>query len=594
MQSDIFISYKRNDKEKVFPIKDFIEHNTGVKCWIDMDGIESDAQFANVIIKAINNAQVFLFMYSNSHADIKDYENEWTIREITFAQKKGKRIVFVNIDKTPLTDWFELFFGSKQQVDVLSDEAMQKLCKDLKKWLNKDSAPNITSRNEAKQFPEKKSLTPHTSDATCNDIDAEQVSTADIVTEHPSHISVNNQLFDREVLNLETDYQKNVYNELVSILDQNTTEHQYIYQVHFFVVHYLIKLSGFCLKYERDKEVRDIYLVAKRKLKKSKQDEVVLMLKERDYSPYFLLWLLNENVFSIKELYEKNIAPMDVLETALEHKDLALGITAKGEYTYLNNAFDILFLGLPRVGHTSIIAALLLNGYSKGVLFHNDIHGHRLQDSLRYGIQVPESNIGSPSIINAQYHFDNLSANVNFIDNSGSDFLDIAADLDNDIAFSIERTIKGKKRGLSKGENKKIIFLLIDAKFDTYYSRSYRGGDQQMILHQFLRKLMLPVNSDFMQKVCAFHIVFTKLDPQNKDEFQTAISKYSIIINDVTNLCRSHNLKPTRHSFNLGDSYHCGLHRYNEESANGLTRVIQEDLRYLTPPMKSRLSRFLS
>lgn len=54
MHYDIFISYKRNDKEKVFPIKDFIERNTGMKCWIDMDGIESDAQFADVIIKAIN------------------------------------------------------------------------------------------------------------------------------------------------------------------------------------------------------------------------------------------------------------------------------------------------------------------------------------------------------------------------------------------------------------------------------------------------------------------------------------------------------------------------------------------------------------
>lgn len=154
MHYDIFISYKRNDKEKVFPIKDFIERNTGMKCWIDMDGIESDAQFADVIIKAINNAQVFLFMYSNSHTDIEDYANDWTIREINFAQKKNKRIVFVNIDKTPLTDWFELFFGSKQQVEASSDKAMQKLCVDLKKWIKEDSDPKTTSKYEAIPFPE--------------------------------------------------------------------------------------------------------------------------------------------------------------------------------------------------------------------------------------------------------------------------------------------------------------------------------------------------------------------------------------------------------------------------------------------------------
>ena len=51
----IFISYKRVDKEKVFRIKDQIEVALNEKCWVDIDGIESDAQFANVIINAINN-----------------------------------------------------------------------------------------------------------------------------------------------------------------------------------------------------------------------------------------------------------------------------------------------------------------------------------------------------------------------------------------------------------------------------------------------------------------------------------------------------------------------------------------------------------
>lgn len=143
----IFISYKRYDKDIIFKIKDYIESNVGVKCWIDLDGIESDAQFANVIIKAINEAKVFLFMYSSSHAKIEDYDKDWTVREISFAQKKNKRIVFVNIDKTPLTDWFELIFGTKQQVDASSDTAMQKLCKDLKKWVGSTDYEKLTKNN---------------------------------------------------------------------------------------------------------------------------------------------------------------------------------------------------------------------------------------------------------------------------------------------------------------------------------------------------------------------------------------------------------------------------------------------------------------
>lgn len=134
--SQIFISYKRDDLDMVWSIKDIIEKQTGENCWIDLDGIESDAQFANVIIKAINQAKVFLFMYSSKHTQIEDYENDWTIREINFAQKKKKRIVFVNIDGSKLTDWFELIFGTKQQVDAKSNKAMNKLCSDIQKWLS--------------------------------------------------------------------------------------------------------------------------------------------------------------------------------------------------------------------------------------------------------------------------------------------------------------------------------------------------------------------------------------------------------------------------------------------------------------------------
>lgn len=148
----IFISYKRIDKERVFAIKDRIEKNVGEKCWIDLDGIESDAQFVNVIIKAINNADVFLFMYSHSHTEINDYKKDWTVREISFAQKKNKRIVFVNIDNTPLTDWFEIMFGLQQQVDASSDILMKKLYIDIQNWLGKDSGNSIDQNDTFKEL----------------------------------------------------------------------------------------------------------------------------------------------------------------------------------------------------------------------------------------------------------------------------------------------------------------------------------------------------------------------------------------------------------------------------------------------------------
>lgn len=117
MKPRIFISYKRVDKKKVFNLKGEIESCTGEKCWIDIDGIESDAQFKNVIINAIKDCEVMLFMYSKAHSLITDFEKDWTIRELNFAANKNKRIVFVNLDGTPLTDEFSFDYGLKQQVD---------------------------------------------------------------------------------------------------------------------------------------------------------------------------------------------------------------------------------------------------------------------------------------------------------------------------------------------------------------------------------------------------------------------------------------------------------------------------------------------
>ena len=131
----IFISYKRIDKDKVFQIKDLIESALGEKCWIDFDGIESNAIFETKIIGAINNCQIFLFMYSNIHTKIEDFENDWTIRELNFASAKKKNIVFINIDNAPLTDWFQFRFGMKQQIDALSVESISRLLNDIKNWL---------------------------------------------------------------------------------------------------------------------------------------------------------------------------------------------------------------------------------------------------------------------------------------------------------------------------------------------------------------------------------------------------------------------------------------------------------------------------
>lgn len=152
--SRIFISYKRVDKEKVFKIKDQIESALGEKCWIDLDGIESDAQFKNVIIRAINACEIILFMYSKAHSKIVDFEKDWTVRELNFAAKKNKRIVFINLDGSPLTDAFEFDYGTKQKLDGQSSQSLSRLNTELKRWLGiKDPETPITRKKSLKPPP---------------------------------------------------------------------------------------------------------------------------------------------------------------------------------------------------------------------------------------------------------------------------------------------------------------------------------------------------------------------------------------------------------------------------------------------------------
>ena len=141
----IFVSYKRKDKEKVLSVVNRIQKELNVECWMDISGIESNAQFVSVIIRAIDEAEIILFMYSKSHKSIQNYENDWTIRELNYAQERNKRIVFVNIDGSELISWFVFMFPKKQQVNAQSNEEIAKLIKDIGHWLKIDKKPSSTN-----------------------------------------------------------------------------------------------------------------------------------------------------------------------------------------------------------------------------------------------------------------------------------------------------------------------------------------------------------------------------------------------------------------------------------------------------------------
>ena len=143
----VFVSYSRADKDKVLPLVKNLEKNVGTKFWIDLDGIESTAQFLNVIRKAIKECQVVLFMLSNNSIN-----GEWTQREIMFAKECGKRVVPVILDGGGLRDWAELYFVNVNYVDATNKSQLEKLSNEIVDWLGHES---VVEPSDSKSNPPK-------------------------------------------------------------------------------------------------------------------------------------------------------------------------------------------------------------------------------------------------------------------------------------------------------------------------------------------------------------------------------------------------------------------------------------------------------
>lgn len=165
----IFISYKRQDKDKVLPIVEEIKQKTGGDCWIDLEGIESGDQFQNVIIDAIDKADIVAFMLSKNfiapYKDEKtgkiDYKKQtFPEKEVMYALRHNKRLVPISIDGTTVYDckWLEFNCSGFDCVNWKSDIQREKLFRNIIErreasiTKNKDKNDNNISLVEKKKW----------------------------------------------------------------------------------------------------------------------------------------------------------------------------------------------------------------------------------------------------------------------------------------------------------------------------------------------------------------------------------------------------------------------------------------------------------
>jgi TPR repeat protein len=166
MSEKIFISYKRIDKKKVLPIVEEIKKKTGVNCWIDLEGIESGDQFERVIIRAIKECEILVFMMTRNsiapYIDPKtgqpDYDKpSWTEKEVKYALEQKKRVIPISVDGTMVSDcdWLAFNFLGTDCIMYNNKEQKDKLFRNITKWLKKkeDTKVKPSPKVEVKQDP---------------------------------------------------------------------------------------------------------------------------------------------------------------------------------------------------------------------------------------------------------------------------------------------------------------------------------------------------------------------------------------------------------------------------------------------------------
>ena len=110
--SDVFVSYASQDVAVANSIVESIEAQ-GLKCWIAPRDVKPGAQYADAIVRAINEANAVVLVMSGSAVG-----SSHVGKEIERASSKRKPIIAFRIDTAPLNHALEYFLSESQWIDA--------------------------------------------------------------------------------------------------------------------------------------------------------------------------------------------------------------------------------------------------------------------------------------------------------------------------------------------------------------------------------------------------------------------------------------------------------------------------------------------
>jgi TolB-like protein/Flp pilus assembly protein TadD len=109
---DVFVSYASQDAAVANSLVENLEQH-GLKCWIAPRDVKPGAQYADAIVRAINEAKAVVLVMSGSAV-----ASSHVGKEIERGSSKRKPIIAFRIDAVPLNHALEYFLSESQWIDV--------------------------------------------------------------------------------------------------------------------------------------------------------------------------------------------------------------------------------------------------------------------------------------------------------------------------------------------------------------------------------------------------------------------------------------------------------------------------------------------
>jgi TIR domain len=125
LQNYLFVSYKREDFDRISDALDFMQE-CGYRIWYDK-GIPGGAEWDALIEERLTNSKIVLLFVSQ-----RAIESKWARREAKYADSKGKPMLPIFLEEVKLRYGMEMLFSQYQRLDARTPDFKEQLRNALK------------------------------------------------------------------------------------------------------------------------------------------------------------------------------------------------------------------------------------------------------------------------------------------------------------------------------------------------------------------------------------------------------------------------------------------------------------------------------